>query len=515
MSLNEVVPVATSFNVLVNSVARAVNSVSIVDDMVRLVLESPIVYGDLVTFDYTAPAIDPLQSTSGNPAANFTDMPVTNNCLSSTPVYISSVVQNNTPTILDMTYNLSLANIVPDTAAFKVQVNSINVPISSIAILNNIVRLTLTNAIVYEDLVTVAYTAPELNPLQTSSGVLVASISSVSVTNNCQDPQKPNNPPFIVIKNETNSCYSGFVYELDASGSWDLDNDIMIYEWTLPVNVTASSTNSPKIQFLAPIVSAPRYIEFLLKVSDGKSITSKVVQVNILPYKPDLYPAEITNIEVSDFQVGDYKNNVIDNDITTKWSANGDDQWLMFALAKSFKISHLEISFLYGQKYSSYFDIYATKDSLNWDLILENASSCDFSGDMQVFDFPESMTSTEYSFIKLVGHGNSLNSWNDFSEIKVFGHNAQNPDLNELKNIKIVFYPNPAKDFLNISINEETFHPCSFRVVDFSGSSIFEGLLNQGLNSVQIPNTIKSGAYLIELRLNKLILDVQKLIINR
>jgi hypothetical protein len=187
----------------------------------------------------------------------------------------------------------------------------------------------------------------------------------------------------------------------------------------------------------------------------------------------------------------------------------------MFALAKSFKISYLEIAFLNGQKYSSYFDVYASKDSLNWDLILENASSCDFSGDMQVFDFPVTMTNTEYSFIKLIGHGNSVNSCNDFSEIKVFGHNAQNPNPNEIQNIKIIFYPNPAQDFLNITTNEVTFHPCSFRIIDFSGSTIFEGSLDQGLNSVQIPNNIKSGAYLIELRLNKLILDVQKLMINR
>jgi uncharacterized repeat protein (TIGR02059 family) len=515
ISLDDIVPATASFNVLVNSVPVAVSSVTIVDDMVRLTLESAVEYGDLVTIDYTAPAINSLQSLSGGQAADITAQPVTNNCLSSTPVYISSIIQNDTPNILDISYNLSLENIVPDTSYFKVLVNSVKIAISSVSVLNNIVRLTLTSAIDFGDLVTVAYTVPDTNPLQTASGETAASLNDVPVTNNCQDVPRANTPPFIIIKNETDTSFSGFVYELDATKSYDLDNDFMIYEWTLPDNVTATSTNSPKIQFLAPIVSSPRYIEFLLKVSDGKSISSKVIQVNIMPYKPEYYTADISDIEVSDFQVPNYKNNVIDNDIKTNWSAIGDNQWLRFSLANSFKINYLEIGFLDGQKYSSYFDIYASKDNLSWDRILLNVSSCDFSGDIQVFDVPDPSKNTEYSYVKLIGHGNSLNSWNNFSEIKIFGQNVQNPIPVESKNVKIKIYPNPVQDFLNISVTEATFQPCSFKIINYSGNTVFEGLLEQGIKTIQIPGNIKSGAYLIEFSLGNLLLDAQKLIIKR
>ena len=41
------------------------------------------------------------------------------------PVYASSAVQNTTPNILDMTYNTSLAAVVPAASAFGVMVNSV------------------------------------------------------------------------------------------------------------------------------------------------------------------------------------------------------------------------------------------------------------------------------------------------------------------------------------------------------------------------------------------------------
>ena len=41
------------------------------------------------------------------------------------PVYVSSVIENATPSRLEMTFNLTLANIVPATSAFTVMVNSL------------------------------------------------------------------------------------------------------------------------------------------------------------------------------------------------------------------------------------------------------------------------------------------------------------------------------------------------------------------------------------------------------
>jgi uncharacterized protein (TIGR02145 family) len=83
-----------------------------------------------------------------------------------------------------MTYNSTLANIVPATSAFTVMVNSAARAVNSVAISGTEVMLTLASAVVYGDIVTVAYTKPAGNPLQTASGGQAASIYAQSVTNN-------------------------------------------------------------------------------------------------------------------------------------------------------------------------------------------------------------------------------------------------------------------------------------------------------------------------------------------
>jgi hypothetical protein len=104
--------------------------------------------------------------------------------LPAVPVYVSSAIADATPTILEMTYNLTLANIVPATSAFAVLVNSVTRTVNSVAIVAGKPQLTLASAIVYGDVVTVAYTKPGSNPLQTAAGGQAASLSAQSVTNN-------------------------------------------------------------------------------------------------------------------------------------------------------------------------------------------------------------------------------------------------------------------------------------------------------------------------------------------
>ena len=83
-----------------------------------------------------------------------------------------------------MTYDISLANVVPAVSSFSVLVNSAARSISSVSIVGGKVRLTLSSAVVYGDDVKVSYTKPSSNPLQTSAGGQAASISQKQVTNN-------------------------------------------------------------------------------------------------------------------------------------------------------------------------------------------------------------------------------------------------------------------------------------------------------------------------------------------
>jgi parallel beta-helix repeat protein len=100
-----------------------------------------------------------------------------------TPEYINSVVENSNPSRLEMTYSLSLANIIPNVSAFEVRVNSTVRSINSISVSGTKVQLNLTTPVLYGDIVTVSYSMPVSNALQTPEGGKAASLSARPVTN--------------------------------------------------------------------------------------------------------------------------------------------------------------------------------------------------------------------------------------------------------------------------------------------------------------------------------------------
>lgn len=203
LSLANIVPAASTFSVRVNSVSRTVSSVAVSGTKVTLILASPVVYGDAVTVAYTKPATNPLQTSAGGQVASFTDQNVTNK-VAAIPVYANSVIENASPSILTITYNMSLANIVPAPSAFSVRVNSTARTISSVAVSGTRITLTLSSPVVYGDAVTVAYTKPSINPLQTLAGGQAGSFTDIHVSNNCVAPVS-NQAPIVSISSPTKS----------------------------------------------------------------------------------------------------------------------------------------------------------------------------------------------------------------------------------------------------------------------------------------------------------------------
>jgi uncharacterized repeat protein (TIGR02059 family) len=210
LTLANVAPSTSAFTVRVNSSTRTVSSVAIVSGKVRLTLSSAIASGDNVTVAYTKPSTNPLQTSAGGQAATLSAQTVTNNVVA-IPVFQSAVVENASPTVIEMTYSPSLAGIVPAASAFTVRVNSSTRTVSSVAIVSGRVRLTLSSAVVSGNVVTVAYAKPSTSPLQTSAGGLAATLSAQTVTNNCTLASNRN--PAISISNP----FAGSTFTAPAS----------------------------------------------------------------------------------------------------------------------------------------------------------------------------------------------------------------------------------------------------------------------------------------------------------
>ena len=261
---------------------------------------------------------------------------ISNQLIPVVPVYLNSAIQNATASILEMIYDVSLANVIPDVSAFKVEVNSVARSVNKVSISGAKVMLTLATPVISGDVVTVAYTKPVTAPIQTTSGGEALTLSAQTVSNNVTIV---NTPPVVVV-NFNPESYSGFVSEINATGSYDVNKDILTYTWTVPANIPVSSKSGPVIKYLGPIVNTSQKVEFTLKISDGKTTQSRIIPIEILPFKPELEMAEISAIEASSYQSPYYPYNIIDGNIGTMWSVNGDNQWLIIELKQPFNVQH-------------------------------------------------------------------------------------------------------------------------------------------------------------------------------
>jgi hypothetical protein len=402
------------------------------------------------------------------------------------PEYTSSSIENTTPSLLEITYNLTLVNIAPAASAFWVSVNSTARSVNTVAISGAKVQFTLASPVIYGDGASITYTQPAANPLQTAAGGKAASISTKSVTNNCIKVSTTTDPPVVVV-NFPKTIYAVFISEIDATSTYDPNNDPLTVGWNIPNDVPVSTVKGLKTQFLAPVAENSQMVDFQLKVSNGKISLSKDISIIVLPYKPELSFVRIINIKTSDYHNPDYPVNILDGNTKTKWSSSGDNNWLIAKFAEPFKISHFEMAFLHEQNYSSYFDIYASKDHLIWEPVLTRATSCSFTLDKQIFNVQDLNKNTEYLYVKYVGHGNSLNSWNYISKLKIFGSPGKNSISDAGEKRKVIVYPNPASDFLSISIEEPTLQPDFIRIIDFSGKIVYEKAIYPAIKNVQFP----------------------------
>jgi len=148
---------------------------------------------------------------------------------SAIPVLTSSVIENATPDKLVMTYNVYLAGVSPASTSFSLKVNGANIKINSVAVAGNKVSLVLAERVNYGDNITIEYTKPAVNPLQSTSGVEASSFNDQPVINNCLNTT--NQAPVVSINsaNKRSSFTAPATFTIEVMAS-DLDGTIIKVE---------------------------------------------------------------------------------------------------------------------------------------------------------------------------------------------------------------------------------------------------------------------------------------------
>lgn len=124
-------------------------------------------------------------------------------------------------------------------------------------------------------------------------------------------------------------------------------------------------------------------------------------------------PSEVTASASSDD--GNVAENVLDGSLDTRWSANGDGQWLALDLGASQTVGSVELAFFKGDQRSTYFEIETSSNGSSWTPVLTNGSSSGSSTSLESFSVAE----TEARYVRYVGFGNSSNTWNSVTEFSV------------------------------------------------------------------------------------------------
>jgi len=255
LSLAAIVPPNSAFIVKVNGQTRTVNAVTVAGNKVTLKLASPVAFGQEVTVAYNKPATNPLQTPQGGQVQTMTARNVTNNVAAVIPTFNSAVIQNASPDMLEMTYSLSLAAIVPPNSAFIVKVNGQTRTVNAVTVAGNKVTLKLASPVAFGQEVTVAYNKPATYPLQTPQGGQVATMTARNVTNNVA--KRPNQPPLVSISSPTKN--TGYIAPATI---------------TIEANATDSDGTITKVEFyngqikLGEVTKAP-YLFKWNNVSDG------------------------------------------------------------------------------------------------------------------------------------------------------------------------------------------------------------------------------------------------------
>ncbi|WP_281885132.1 polysaccharide lyase family 7 protein [Paenibacillus sp. YYML68] len=106
----------------------------------------------------------------------------------------------------------------------------------------------------------------------------------------------------------------------------------------------------------------------------------------------------------------------VDGSLSTRWSGDGNGAWLKLDLGSTKTVAFVKMAFHNGSSRTSNFDIQTSTDNTNWSTRLSNVNSAQ-NNNLQTFDF----TDVSARYVRIVGHGNSVNTWNSYNEVEVWG----------------------------------------------------------------------------------------------
>jgi hypothetical protein len=113
---------------------------------------------------------------------------------------------------------------------------------------------------------------------------------------------------------------------------------------------------------------------------------------------------------------GNVPANTVDGNLATRWSAQGDPQWIQYDLGSTKTVGYVRVAWLNGDTRTSTFDVLVSTNGTSWATALTGAQN-PATAALSSYDF----TDVSARYVRIVGHGNSVNTWNSITETEVWG----------------------------------------------------------------------------------------------
>lgn len=156
----------------------------------------------------------------------------------------------------------------------------------------------------------------------------------------------------------------------------------------------------------------------MLKVA---MLTLSLASVLIAAPSLEAAPLSVVDVKASSHD-GNVPQNTRDGDLTTRWSAKGDGQWIAYELELCDTVLALKIAWHKGDTRVASFDI-EVADAPNgpWTPV-HSGDSAGNTLEFETVDIPD----TPACFVRIVGHGNSsphaaINPWTSIAEVEIEG----------------------------------------------------------------------------------------------
>lgn len=145
----------------------------------------------------------------------------------------------------------------------------------------------------------------------------------------------------------------------------------------------------------------------------------------------------VSVLAASSYEAGstNYPQNILDGNLNSRWSAQGDGQWVTLDLGRVQLVQSIDLAFYQpaGVR-TNWFDVLLSNDALVWRNALTNAAGTNTA--LANFDF----TDWPARYVRIVGHGNSVNNFNSLTEAVIHSSVPADADRDGLPDVWENYY---------------------------------------------------------------------------